>query len=94
MSDLTRQQATAEEVPEPNNFTAGVTPMFTRDQKVRLAARDSQIIDQQEELHKIMEQIQLHKELRQAKQELLRKEMQDAAAQLELAAKQDAEMKA
>ena len=41
-----------------------------------------------------MEQIQLHKELRQAKQELLRKEMQDAAAQLELAAKLDAEMKA
>jgi len=41
VSDLTRQQATTEEVPEPTNFTAGVIPMFTRDQKVRLAARDS-----------------------------------------------------
>jgi hypothetical protein len=68
--------------------------MFTREQKAKLAARDSQIEDQTQELSKMIEQIQLHKELREAKQELLRKEMKDAAVQLEHAAKLDAEMKA
>ena len=42
--------------------------MFTRGQKVKLAARDQEIVEQQEEVDKISMQIQLQQDLRKAKQ--------------------------